>query len=191
MSRAQQSETFDTAKGQQAGYYNNAQNSYTNAQADVGDFKDQLSKYAADNPYGKGGAFQTSENKVLANTSDAAARSAGNVLQSQALRTGQNSAGAVAATEAMQQQNTRNLSGEQAAAEQERIAKGADYGKSVLGATEVPAQLESALSGQQASAAGGTLNTQQKAGDTPSWMDEFGNSIAQNAGKAAVAGVMG
>lgn len=182
MSRSQQTETFDTAKGQNAGYYANSQNSYNQAQGDVGDYQDQLAKYSASNPYKQGGEYQTSTNQILANTSDAAARGAGNTLQSQALRTGQNSAGAVAATEAMQQQNTRNLSGEEAQANQERIGQEAGYNKSALTAAEVPAQLEAGLSGQQGNLGEGTLGVQQKAGDTPSWMDEFGGALAKSLG---------
>ena len=47
MSRGQESQTFDTAKGQSGTYFNNAQNSYATTQSDIGDFSKQLSKYAA------------------------------------------------------------------------------------------------------------------------------------------------
>lgn len=188
MSRGQEGETFATAKGQNAGYYSNAQNSYTNAQADVGDFSDQLASYKASNPYVNGGAFQTATNQQLANTADASARSAGSRLQSQAERTGQNTAGSVAATEQMQQQNTRDLSSEEAAETQKRIGAGAGYNENVLNATAKPEEMEAGLAGQQLGAAGGALGTQQKAGETPSWTDEFGNSLATNLGKALVFG---
>lgn len=190
MSRDQQTATYKTAKDQNQGYYNNAQNSYTNAQTDVGDFEKQLSDYAAKNPYKQGGEFQTRENQVLANTSDAAARSAGQTLQSQALRTGQNSAGAIAATEAMQQQNTRDLSAEQAAEEGKRIGNEADYNKGTLEATAQPVQMETQLAGQQAAAGEGTLNTQQRAAEQPSWLDQFGSAFGQTfgAGLGSIAG---
>jgi hypothetical protein len=191
MSRGQEGQTFDTSKQQNQGYYDNAQNSYSNAQQDVGDFEKQLSAYASANPYKQGGEFQTNANRVTANTSDAAARSAGNALQSQALRTGQNSAGAIAATEAMQQQNTRDLSAEQAAEGNKRIGNEAEYNKGVLSASAEPAQMETSLAGQQGQLGEGTLGVQEKAAETPSWMDEFGNSFAQSLGKGAAAGVMG
>lgn len=193
MSRDQQNKTFNTAEGQNQGYYSNAQNSYSKAQGDVGDFEKQLADYASSNPYKQGGEFQTSTNQILANTSDAAARSAGNTLQSQALRTGNNSAGAIAATEAMQQQNTRNLSGQEAAANQERIGKQADYNKGALDASAVPAELESRLASEQGQLGEGTLNTQEQAAKQPSWMDEFGGALAGGLGgglgKLATGGV--
>lgn len=184
MSRSQQSQTFDTAKGQNQGYYGNSQNSYSQAQTDMGDFEKQLGDYAAKNPYKQGGEFQTSTNQILANTADAGARSAGNMLQSQALRTGQNSAGAIAATEEMEQQGTRDLSGQEASANQKRIAGEADYNKGVLDASLQPAEFEAKLAGQQGQLGEGTLGVQQKAGETPSWMDEFGGAVAGSLGKS-------
>ena len=191
MSRAQETQTEDTASSQNKGYFNNAQNSYANAQNDVGDYQDQLAKYASSNPYVQGGQFQTSQNQVLANTADAGARAAGERLQGQALRTGQNSAGDVAATEQMEQQGTRDLSSEEAKANQQRIGAGAAYNKGILSATAVPAQMETSLSGQQAGAAGGALNTQQKAAETPSWWDQFGDAAASGLGKMVTTGVRG
>ena len=202
MSRAQEGAVVSSAKAQNAGYYNNAQNSYSNAQADVNNYEDQLSQYKgqvakfqSQNPYTQGGEFQTDTNRVLANTSDAAARSAGEALQAQTARTGGNTAGDVAATEKMQQQNTRTLGGEEAGAEQNRIGAEAGYNKeglsadqSLLPATAVPAQMESTLADQQGNLAAGALGTEQKAGETPSWWDEFGNAAAKGFGDLAAGG---
>jgi len=202
MSRSQESSVVDTAKGQNAGYYNNAQNSYSQAQTDVGNYEKQLADYAGDvskfsasNPYVKGGEFQTSTNQQLSNTADAGARSAGEALQGQALRTGQNTAGSIAATEAMEQQGTRDLASEEAKATQQRIGSEAGYNKEALDAnqslvsdTAVPAQLETTLSGQQGSLAGGALSTEEQAAKQPSWMDEFGNTLASGLGNLAISG---
>lgn len=182
MSRDQQTATYKTAKGQNAGYYDNAQNSYTQAQQDVGNYEDQLSKYASSNPYVAGGQYQVEGNKAVANTADAAARAAGEALQGQALRTGNNSAGSIAATEKMQQENTRDLSAEEAKMNQDRIGKGADYGHSVLAASSLPAEMETTLSGQQGQLAAGALGTQENAAKQPSWMDEFGSAFGQSLG---------
>ena len=182
MSRGAEAATGATAGKQNAGYYAGSQNSYSQAQNDVGDYQDQLAKYAASNPYVEGGQFQKTTNQVLANTSDAGARAAGDALQAQSLRTGQNSAGAVAATERMQQQGTRDLSAEEAKANQERIGAGAEFNKGVLGATAVPAQLETTLAGQQGQLAEGALGTAQKANAQPGFWDEFGQAFAKNAG---------
>ncbi|MGA7885240.1 MAG: hypothetical protein WCA44_05810 [Acidobacteriaceae bacterium] len=168
MSRPQINQTFGTASDQNAGYYNNAQNSYTQSQNDISDYQDQLSKYASSNPYVEGGQFQTDSNKVIANTNDAGARAAGEKLQSQALRTGQNSAGDVAATEQMEQQGTRNTSAEQAQANNQRIGAGANYNKGTLQATEFPAQFAAGMASSMSGAANKALDTQLGAA---SWKD--------------------
>ena len=172
MGRAAAQRADVASANENTGFYNNAQNSYANAQNDIGDYKDQLAKYAASNPYGEGGQFQKTTNQVLANTSDAGARSAGEALQSQAERTGQNTAGAVAATEKMQQQGTRDLSAEEAKANQERIGAGAGYNKSVLGATEYPAQFAEGMTGAMSGASNSALGSMVKAAD---WTDPAAN----------------
>lgn len=200
MSRGQENQTFDTASGQNQGYFNNAQNSYSNAQADIGDYQKQLSDYAgqvakfnSSNPYVQGGEFQTAQNQQLANTADASARAAGEALQGQALRTGQNTAGAIAATENMQQTNERNLAGQEAAATQQRIGSEAGYNEQGVGneenltkATAVPAQMETTLAGQQGELGNAALSEEEKAAQTPSWMEEFGNALAENVGKGGL-----
>lgn len=197
MSRSQEGNIVDTGNAQNSTYFNNAQNSYSNAQADVGDYEKQLGDYAASvnkfassNPYTQGGEFQTATNQQLSNTADAGARSAGQTLQGEALRTGQNSAGAIAATEAMQNQNTRNLGADEAAATQNRIGSEAGYNAQAVGqqgnltsASAVPEQMEAGLASSQAGAGNQALSTAAGAAKTPSWTDEFGDSFAQSLGQ--------
>lgn len=168
MSRPQINAVNDTASSQNKGYYNDAQNSYVQSQNDIGDYQDQLSKYASSNPYVEGGQFQTDSNKVIANTNDAGARAAGEKLQSQALRTGQNSAGDVAATEQLEQQGTRDTAAEEAKANQQRIEGDAGYNKSTLQATEFPAQFAAGMASSMSGAANKALDTQLGAA---SWKD--------------------
>lgn len=203
MSRGQESSTGDTAKGRSSTYYNNAQNSYSSAQADIGDYEKKLGDYAAtvakfrsSNPYVKGGEFQTSQNQQLANTSDAAARAAGTALQGQALRTGENSAGAIGATEAMQEENTRNLSAEQAKANEQRIGAEAGYNEKGVGmagdvtkASEFPVQAETSLSGQQGQLSDAELEEAIRAYSLdPSFGDQFGSAFATGMGNLVTFG---
>jgi hypothetical protein len=182
MSRGQINQTFDTASSQNAGYYNDAQNSYAKANNAENDYESQLSKYAASNPYGEGGQFQKTTNQIVANTADARARAAGNALQSQALRTGGNSAGGVAATEAMTQQGTRDISGEEAQANQERIGAGAGYNKNVLQATEFPAQFASQMAKNMGGEGNDALKTQEAAA---AWNDPAADTWNKAAAGAA------
>ena len=162
MGRAAVERTDVASAGQNAGYYNEAQNSYTKSQNDINDYESQLAQYKAANPYGQGGQFQTATNQQVANTSDAGAQAAGAYLQGEAQRTGQNTAGGVAATEHMQQQGTRDVTGEEAKATQERLGAGAQYGKSVLGATEAPASFEAQTADYMGKNAGQALDVMAK-----------------------------
>lgn len=190
MSRGQENQVVQQAQQQNATAAQNAQQSFNSAQGDIDNYQQQLAQFAAANPYGQGGQYQSTQNQVLSNTADAAARAAGQALQSQAVRTGQNAGGAIAATEAMQQANERSLAGQEAKANADRINSGAAYGQDILKASEVPAQLQTNLTGQQLNAQDQTLSTQERAAEQPSFMDELGQGLI-GAGEGFAAGFGG
>ena len=187
MSRSQQGQTFKTSQQENQGYNANAATSYDNAQQDEGNFESQLGKYAAANPYVTGGQFQTTTNQQLANTADAGAQAAGQAIQGAAVRTGQNPAGAIAATEAMQQDNTRKLGAGEAQATADRLAAGAGYNQNVTTLSEQPASFEAQLSGMEGGLANGALGTQEQASQQPSFLDELGNGLINGAAGAGAA----
>lgn len=190
MSRGQENEVNTTAGNQNATFNQNAQGSYNAAQNDVGDLAKSTAAFAAANPYGAGGAYQTAVNQSTANTADAASQAAGDALQGQAVRTGQNAAGSIGATQAIDEANTRNLMQTQANANANRISKGADYSAEALKAQQVPAQMEAQLSGQQAGAGNTSLETQQKAAETPDLGEELMGGVL-SAGQAFAGGFGG
>lgn len=185
MSRSQQSTTFNTAQGENQTNEANAQSSEKATQADIGNQQSQLAKFAAGNPYVQGGEFATATNRELSNTADATANAARAAGQDQASRTGQNPAAANAAGEAEQQAAQRTLGSEEASATQSRLAAGAKYGQDVLGAGANITDEQARLAALQSGAAQGNLNTQEQAAQTPSFLDELGNSLIQGAGAAA------
>ena len=184
MSRGQENQVVSQAQQAQEQQAQNAQTSYNLAQGDVANTANQAAEFASANPYKSGGEFETSQNKTLANTSDAAAQAAAQAMQGQAVRTGQNAGSAIAASQATEQANERNLSGQEAQQNAARIGNEAGYNEKATQMAEVPAQLETALSGQQGSEATGNLSVQQKAAEEPSFLDTLGNSFAAAAGKA-------
>jgi hypothetical protein len=187
MSRGQENQVFNSAQQQNATQAGNAQSSYTQAQQDIGDYAQQAATFAAENPYVQGGEYQTAQNQSLANTADASGQSAGQAIQGAAVRTGQNAGGAVAGTEAMQQQNERNLAAQEATANQQRIGSQATYNAEAVKNAEVPAQLETALSGQQLSGGNQELGEEEKAAATPSTADvAFGDILQAGADAAKV-----
>ena len=189
MSRSQQGAVLNQTTGESKQAFGDAQNDYAAANQDIGNFQSQLENYATENPYKPGGEFQNAQNEVLANTSDASSAAAANRLQTQAQRTGQNPAGAIAATETMQQENERALSGEQAQANEERISGEAGYDKGVLqGYGEVPG-MEAGVASGEAGLYKGALGAEEDSAKTPSFLDVLGDSFAQQGGKMAAQGI--
>ncbi len=183
MSRGQSTQTFDTAASQNAANFGNAQNAFGAAQNDIGNYQGQLASFVSGNPYTKGGEYDQTINQGLTNVSDAGSNSLQGALQSQALRTGQNSAADAATAASSAQQNTRNLSRDLASAQQQRIAGEAGYNQAALSASAVPAQQEAALYGSAGSQANQELGTEEGASQTPSFWDTVGNNFGGAAGK--------
>ena len=189
MSRSEERRTYATAGNESSENFNEAQNSYNQAQEGVQDYRDQLAKFAASNPYKAGGEFQTSENKETANISDAAAQAAGQAMQGAAVRTGQNAGGAIAATESMEAKNARDLSAQQAGLNANRIGAAAGYDEKALSASSLPASLDMGLTKTMGDLSDQELGLRQKAAETPSFMDTLGSNFAASAGKTLDASV--
>ena len=187
MSRAQQGQVLATASGENKAYNNEAQTSYGAAQQDISNYSDAVGAFKAQNPYVQGGQFQTAANQGIADTAAAGAQRAGQALQSQAVRTGQNAGGAIAATEDMQAQNQRAQAGEQAAATQARLAGQTGYGEAVVGDTAQIGTMQERLAGQESGAAQGALGTEEQAANTPSFMDELGQGLITSGEQFAAA----
>lgn len=177
MSRGQQGQVFDQSQSENTSYNTNAQDAFKTAEGDVGSYGDAVGKFAAANPYTAGGTVATADNQATADAAAGAAQSYGSALQGQAVRTGQNAGGAIAATEKMAEQNERNLVGQEAEQNKERAAAGTGYGEAVLGATANKEAMQDTLAREQATAAQGALGTQEQAAQTPSFMDELGQGI--------------
>src|SRR5271156_5628951 len=122
MSRGQSTQAFNTASNENATDFGNAQSAFGNTEDAIGNYNNQLSQFVSGNPYTAGGEYDQTINAGLANTSDAGSASLKGDLQSQALRTGQNSAADAATASSAAQQNTRNLSSSLASAQQQRIS---------------------------------------------------------------------
>jgi len=185
MSRDQQGAVYGQATALGKGYNTNANSSFNTAQQDVGNFASDVGAFKAANPYVQGGQVETAENQQLADTAAAGSQAAGQALQSQSVRTGQNAGGAIAATKSIQEQNARNLEGEQAKATERRIGAGTGYNMDVLGGEEKVEGMENQLAKEQGELGEGALGIEQKAGETPSFWDQLGGSFASGLGKAA------
>lgn len=179
MSRAQQGAVDTTATNENTTYNTNAQSGDNAAQGDIGSYADAVGAFKAANPYGQGGPVQTAQNQEVSDAAAGGAQAAGNALQSAAVRTGQNAGGAIAATEDMQENNTRNLMGQEAGDTAADASANAGYQGQVVADTGNVEGLQSGLANQEATAAQGALGTEEQAAQTPSFMDELGSGLIQ------------
>ena len=184
MSRGQESSVVNTASSQNATNFGNAQSAYGNTQSDIGNYQNQLNKFVSGNPYTAGGEYSSTINPQLANASDAGANSLAGSLQSQAKRTGMNSAANAATAASGAQADTRDLSSALASSNQNRISSEAGYNQPALGATSTPISAESGLYGAAGGQASSALGTQQSASTQPGFWDTLGNSFAGALGQA-------
>jgi hypothetical protein len=182
MSRGQSTQAFNTASSQNATNFGNAQSAEGTAQNDIDDYQNQLASFVSGNPYTAGGEYDQTINAGLANTSNAASNSLQGSLQSQALRTGQNSAADAATAATAAETNEQNLSAQQAAAQQQRISDEAGYNQEALSASAEPAQMESSLYGTAGSQGNQELGTEEGAAQTPSFWDTLGGTFAGGLG---------
>ncbi len=112
MSRGQSTTAFNTASSQNASNFGNAQNAEGAAQSDIGEYQNQLAKFVSGNPYTKGGEYDQTINTGSLPTLPMLAqiRDLSGLLQSQALRTGQNSAAdAATAAERRAAEHSRSI----------------------------------------------------------------------------------
>lgn len=189
MSRSQQNQTFNQGQQENQTYNTNAQNAFNQAQQGVSNYGSQLAKFSSSNPYTQGGEFQTAQNQQLADTANAGANQTAQAIQSAAVRTGSNPAGAIAASEEVAQQNQRTLGDQQAKANQERIGAEAGYNAKALAGYQTQQQMQDQLAQQQASAAQGALGTQEQAANTPSFGDMLGAGLINGFGQIGSAAI--
>jgi hypothetical protein len=183
MSRQQSTQAFNTAANENATDFGNAQSAFGNTEDAIGNYNNQLASFVSGNPYTPGGEYDQTINTGLANVSDAGANSLQGALQSQARRTGQNSAADAATAAASAQQNTRDLSSDLASAQQQRIAGEAGYNQAALSASALPISANQALYGTSSNGADSLLGDETNAAKTPSFWDQVGGSLAGNLGK--------
>ena len=191
MSRGQQAGVLSTAEKNSGTDTANAATSYGDTQDAIGNYNNQLAKFVSGNPYTKGGEYDQTINAGLANTSDAGSNSLKGALQSQSMRTGQNSAADAATAATVANQNTRNLSSDMASAQQQRIQGEAGYNQTALGAASTPINAESNLYGTALSGGNSALNTGASAATTPSFWDTVGNSFGKALGSAPFSAAAG
>ena len=183
MTRAQDTSIYNTSTADNATNEATAQKAAADENTGISDYASSVAKLAASNPYTPGGEYQSDQNQVLSDTSNAGTQALGAQLQSQAQRTGQNPAAAVAATEAGAATNTQNLAANQATSDANRINSEAGYNQGVTADTgQIPGMYNtlSSTTGSQANqqestAAGASANNQ-------SFGDQFGGAFAKGLG---------
>lgn len=183
MSRPQQDQTFNTATNDNATNEKTSQTAESNEANDIGTYQSTLSKFAASNPYVQGGEAATTSNQIASGTAGGNAAGTQAQLQNVATRTGQNPNAANASAVSADQASERAVEGQEADANQSRIGDEAKYNEGTLDATGKLPTMENSLASESGGQADNQLGVAQKAGDTPSWMEEFGGALAGSLGK--------
>ncbi len=183
MSRGQSSSVESTASKNSATDQSNAQSSYGATQSDIQDYKDAVGKFMSSDPYGGNGEYDSTIKTGLANTLDAGSNSLRGALQSQAERTGQNSAAGTATAAEYARQNQRQLTGDLASAEQQRIGDEAAYQQQGVQDSAVPIGAEGQLYSTSVSAGNQALGTAADTAKVPSFWDTLGSSFGSHFGK--------
>lgn len=187
MSRGQQADVIKTASGENQAYNADAQTGYKMAENDISDYGTAVGKFNASNPYVQGGEFQTAENQQLSDTAAGLGESLGQTVQGQAVRTGQNAGGAIAATENMREQNMRDLAGAEAGATERRIAADTGYKEAGLEGISTIEAKRAALASAEAGNAQSALGTQEQAAQTPGFWDQLTSDVIQGGAKVGAA----
>ena len=194
MSRSQEGQTFNTAAAQNATNSAGSQTAFNavpgdiaTEQGDIGTFQSQLGKFASANPYVQGGEFQTAQNQQLADTAAGVSDATKQAVEGASVRTGANVGGAVAGAEEAAQQAQRTMGGQVAGANQERIGQEAGYNEKALGGYQVVPGMQGQVTGQQEQLANqqgelaqGALSDEEKAAQTPSFMESLGQGLIQS-----------
>lgn len=190
MSRDQSANISTTAQTNSGTDQTAAENAQTAENQDIQGYEGQLSQYAANNPYVQGGEDQTAQNQTLAANADVGSQAITNQLQTQSQRTGQNAGAANATAAAAAQQNLINESSAEGADNATRIGDEATYNQSVLGASEVPAQLEAGEASTDLGAANNSLGTaEQASAASPDFWDELSQGLMSGLGQVGAAAV--
>jgi hypothetical protein len=189
MSRDQQGKVFGQSDYNSQNLESESQTGFKTAGQDINNFSNDVGAFKAQNPYVQGGTVQTAQNQQLSDVASGAGASAGQALQSSAVRGGQNAGQSIAATKNIQQENTRALMGDEAAATQGRAAAGTAYTGDVLKGEGEVENMQDQLAQQEGGLGEGYLGIAQKAGETPSFWDtvgsSFGAGLGSTFGKAA------
>jgi hypothetical protein len=188
MSRGQATQAFNTSSDQDATDFGNAESAFGSTKDAIGNYNNELAKFVSGNPYTKGGEYDQTINTSLANVSDAGSNSLAGALQSEARRTGQNSAADAATAATGANQNTRDLAGDLASAQEKRIGSEASYNQDALQGTSVPIQANESLYSTSNQAAEGALGNETQNAKVPGFWDEVGQGVAGQLGGASISG---
>lgn len=175
-----QSHAIANQGSQQAGQDQaSAQQELGSANADISNYKTNLSKFMAANPYTAGGAYDQAQKIIGTSSAQAGNQSLKDALARSSMRSGENTANYAATAAEAGRQSQRDLTDFMAKQTADRINK--DVGVQQFGVTAsgLPADLESRLYGTAIGGAGSQLSTAANAAKTPGFMDMILPSLIQ------------
>jgi hypothetical protein len=165
----------------------NAQTALSNTNAELGTFKKNLGDFMTfgRKTYGEGGDFAKTQNTIANTTAAAGNRAVEGDLLMHAMRTGANTSGYAPAVAEDRRQAARDMTSQLATADASRLGALSHIEETGLDASKFPAQVQASLYAPAVSGAGSNLGVAGDAARTPSFWDQFSNSLISAGGQVA------
>lgn len=185
MGRGESKKVVNQGTAQSAQDQQNAQNALGATNKAVSDYEGALKNFLrfGRSTYGEGGEFMRDQNTLATTTAKGQADQVAGNLALHAMATGENTAGYASTTAEARRAASRDLTGQLAGADAERLKQLTAINQYGVEAQKFPAAVQESLYGTSLSGSGGQLSAASGAARTPGFWDEFAPALAGAAGQ--------
>lgn len=181
MSRSQQEAISKQSAAQGTQLMGNANTALGGVNSGLTDFNSRLNKYYADDPFKRGGEFQTTQNTIAQGRANANASALKSELDLNSLRTGENTAGYANTLASAQRQGTLDAADAEAKANADRLKEETRYQSYGLEASKFPVQTQEGIYSGSVGGSNAALNTAGQNAKAPGFWDWFMENAQQGA----------
>lgn len=187
MGRSESKQISQQSEANSAQNQGNAQTALTSTNKSLGDYKTSLDSFMkfGRQTYGANGEFMKDQNTLANTTAAAGTTNLKGDLATNALRTGENTAGYAGTAAESQRQSERDLTNQLATADSSRLDKLTAINQYGVQASALPSQVQAGLYGTSLGGSNAAMGTAASAAQaSPGFFDVFGQDVAQGAGAA-------
>lgn len=193
MGRSESRQAAQQASAQSAQDQANAQAALTAANKGLQDYSNNLNSFMkfGRQTYGTNGEYMKDQNAIATTAAGAGSNAVKGDLATNALRTGENTAGYGTAVAESERQNQRDLTSTLANADATRLQNLTNINQFGVQASALPAQVQAGLYGTGTSGSTGQGANQANAAKTPGFWDTFLPAVVGAAGQVGAAAIKG